>query len=435
MILIYGKGKVGQGVAALCGHLGLAHEIRDDADGATDFSRYDAIVPSPGVPQTHAAYATGKVVAELDFGYRHLPKGFKIAAVTGTDGKSTTTWALYHALRAAGGGKARITGNWDESFCATVLEILRSGEASGWLAVEVSSFMAYAIQEFSPDWSVFTNFESDHLNWHPDLGEYFRAKWRLMERTKSRCVTTPDIVAKARTFGIDVGKIPLRTFGAAGLADRVEDGRLVVAGVPRLRLDDARLKGAHNAFNLLAVAAVADEAGLDPAAVDAALADVGGLPHRIETVGTAEGVAFVDDSKATTPQALRAALSAFERPVVLIAGGSDKGADFMELAPDFSQKVAKAFLIGVTRGAVAKGLGLAGRPYEILDEEKDGTAAMRWAVDGAFAAARELGAVTVLLSPGCASFGLFKDYADRAEKFRAEAKNATGFRAREGAEG
>lgn len=460
MILIYGKGKVGQGVAALCDHLKLAYEIRDDADGATDFSKYSEIIPSPGVPQTHAVYATGKVTSELDFGYRFLPKrGFRIAAVTGTDGKSTTTWALYNVLRGEFGNKAHITGNWDDSFCTTVLQILKSKARSGWLAVEVSSFMAYALKEFAPDWSIFTNFESDHLNWHPSLAEYFRAKWRLMERTKGRCVVTPAVLEKAKAYGVNMKKVPLRIFGrrdgsdgrgiaaagpeerrkgrraermdepsrppAAGvtlLRDRVENGKLFVSGRAKYDLAGMALKGDHNALNLLAVAVVANEAKICSKRTKKYLEKVGGLPHRIETIGTAAGVRFVDDSKATTPQALRAALSAFTKPVVLIAGGSDKGADFSELAPDFTAKVAKAFLIGATRKAVAKGLDLAKRPYEICDEEKGGASAMRWAVEKAFSAAKELGTDAVLLSPGCASFGLFKDYADRAQKFRTEAE-------------
>lgn len=219
----------------------------------------------------------------------------------------------------------------------------------------------------------------------------------------------------------------------AVLRDRVENGKLFVSGRAKYELSGMALKGDHNALNLLAVAVVANEAKICSKRTKKYLEKVGGLPHRIETIGTAAGVRFVDDSKATTPQALRAALSAFTKPVVLIAGGSDKGADFAELAPDFTAKVAKAFLIGATRKAVAKGLELAKRPYEMCDEEKDGAAAMRWAVEKAFAAAQALDADAVLLSPGCASFGLFKDYADRAQKFQAEAKKAKGFKAAEGA--
>lgn len=431
MILIYGKGKVGQGVVALCTYLRLPYVILDDSDGVVDFTPYTEIIPSPGIPPTHPIYATGKVTAELDFGYRFLPRrGFRIAAITGTDGKSTTTWALHSVFRGKFGKSAHITGNFEDSFCTTVTDILKSKARSGWLSVEVSSFMAYGIKTFTPDWTIFTNFESDHLNWHPDLADYFKAKWRLFEHTKKQCITTSAVLEKAKKYGVDTTKVPLRIFGKEPLLrDRVEQGKLFVSGRATYDLARMTLRGDHNALNLLAVAIVANEAKINAKSTRESLEKVGGLPHRIETVGVASGITFVDDSKATTPQALRAALSAFEQPVILIAGGSDKGADFTELAPDFSAKVTHAFLMGATRHSVARGLALGGRPYEMCDEEKDGGLAMKWAVEKAFSTAQKLGISTVLLSPGCASFGLFKDYADRAKKFGEEVKMVPGFQA------
>ena len=426
MILIYGKGRAGNGVAGLCSFLGLPHEIRDDADRPADFSAYSEIVPSPGIPQSHAVYATGKVTSELDFGFRYLPRGFKISAVTGTDGKSTTTWMLYEILRKRfGADKVFVSGNFEIPFCETVRGILETGKTEGFVVLEVSSFMAYALKNFRADWSVFTNFAEDHLNWHPDLGEYFRAKWRLFERTSGRCLATPEVLAQARKYGVDASKAPLRVFGGSPeLADRVAYPDVFVGGHKAFSMGETRFRGEHNARNALAAALVAAEAGVPPGEIRAHLTDVSGLPHRIEKIAAAGGVDYVDDSKATTPQALEAALGAFEKPVLLIAGGSDKGADFLPLAPVFRARVKEAFLIGATRGRMAAAFAAAGVPHYAFDET-DGAKAMAAAVAAARASA--LPGETVLLSPGCASFGLFRDYADRAEKFRAAVAQTPGF--------
>ena len=126
MYLIYGKGKVGNALKELCDYLYIPAEIKDDKDIITDFSHYEGIIPSPGIPPTHTIYATKKIIGELDFAFQFLPKNFKIISITGTDGKSTTTWIMYNILRQEfGNEKVFLSGNFDIPFSGTVLEILK----------------------------------------------------------------------------------------------------------------------------------------------------------------------------------------------------------------------------------------------------------------------------------------------------------------------
>ncbi len=201
MILIYWKGKVGSALAVLCDYQNLSYEIRDDSDALTDFTPYDYIVPSPGIPVSHQIYATWKVVAELDFAYQFLPKRFSIIAVTGTDGKSTTSWILYNIINKEHYVKKQVylSGNFDVPFSETVREILKSGWSEGYIIVEISSFMSYAIgkhpdfEAFSPDYSIFTNFRKDHLNWHGTLQDYLDAKMNLLVNTKRKSIVSEQV--------------------------------------------------------------------------------------------------------------------------------------------------------------------------------------------------------------------------------------------------
>jgi UDP-N-acetylmuramoylalanine--D-glutamate ligase len=228
MILIYGKGKVGNGVASLCAHIGIPYEIRDDADPTTDFSLYSDIIPSPGIPAKHPVRAQKQCISELDFAYRYLPKGFTIMAVTGTDGKSTTCWILSEILRQEYGKEnVFLSGNFDVPFSRTVRDILEKKIPSGFIVVEVSSFMSSALSQFRPDYSIFTNFVEDHLNWHPDLRDYFLSKWHLFEQTKRLCVTSPAVLEKAKEFGAPL-ELPLRMYGDQ-YPDKIDHNAIVLA--------------------------------------------------------------------------------------------------------------------------------------------------------------------------------------------------------------
>lgn len=168
----------------------------DDSDGITSFEKYEVIIPSPGVPGTHPIYATGKVLAELDFAYQFLPEKFQIVSITGTDGKSTTAWITYNILQKEFFGKKSVylSGNFDIPFSATVLDILEKKEKKGIIVIEISSFMSHAIRDFRSDYTIFTNLKSDHLNWHRDLQEYLDAKMNLVQYTSKKAIINAQIL-------------------------------------------------------------------------------------------------------------------------------------------------------------------------------------------------------------------------------------------------
>lgn len=144
MILIYGKGKVGQAVADFCEYTGITYDVKDDADAYLDLTKYDLVIPGPGIPPTNRCYAHPHIVSELDFAHRYLPAGWKIVSITGTDGKSTTTWITYRLLcREYGEKHVEISGNFEIPFSETVRRIIKSGEKKGVIVVEMSSFMAH----------------------------------------------------------------------------------------------------------------------------------------------------------------------------------------------------------------------------------------------------------------------------------------------------
>jgi UDP-N-acetylmuramoylalanine--D-glutamate ligase len=206
MYLIYWKWKVGSAIAELCRYLEIPYEICDDSDSSASYDRYEVIIPSPGVPSHHAIYQTGKVVSELDFAYQYLPSGFQMIAITGTDGKSTTSAIMYSILEKEFSGKKSVYLSWnfDIPFSATILQSLEKWETEGYIVVEVSSFMAYSLEKFVPDYSIFTNFKPDHLNWHSGIQDYFNAKMNLIHRTRVRSVMNEQIISFAREKNLEI---------------------------------------------------------------------------------------------------------------------------------------------------------------------------------------------------------------------------------------
>lgn len=413
MYLIYWKNKVGTAVVGLCEYLKIPYEICDDTDAPEDLKKYECIIPSPGIPSSHRIYATGRVISELDFADQFLPKGFKKISITGTDGKSTTTWILYSILQKEYFGKKKIylSGNFDIPYSETVREILESWEKRGIIVLEVSSFMAYAIRTFQTNYSIFTNLKPDHLNWHKDLQEYLDAKMNLMHHTTECVVLHEQIVWFAKDNGLTL-TLPLvvRIFGqTSSLRDRTDGEDIVVSWQKKYRLSETHFSGLHNTLNILSVVLVMNMMKICSKRVREYLSSITGLPHRIELVIEKNGIQFIDDSKSTSCQSLMAALTAFSpEKTILIAWGSDKGDTFDGLESSLIW-VKYAILIWATRDILAKKATQADVPYMFSDN-------MDSAVRGAYEQATRWD--TILLSPGCASFWLFRDYLDRANKFR-----------------
>ncbi|MFN8548437.1 MAG: UDP-N-acetylmuramoyl-L-alanine--D-glutamate ligase [Candidatus Eisenbacteria bacterium] len=375
-------------------------------------ARYDLLVKSPGIPPrvpfVAAALERGvPVVGEVEIAW-HFARG-PVFAITGTNGKSTTTaWAgdMLGSERAA-----LVCGNIGRPFSEAV-----EARAEGPFVVEVSSFQIADSVRFRPDAAALLNFTPDHLDYHRDLDEYREAKLMLFARLGAgqRAIVGPDDALAAHLRGrCGAELVRFR------LEDRGEEGGFARAGALWLReggretrllsITEVSLPGPHNLENGLAAALGARALGASHQAIARSLATFAGLHHRLERVGELHGVRFVNDSKATNVDSLEVALRSFDRPVVLIAGGRDKGQDFTPLAPLVRERVATLVLIG--EGAERIGAAWTGLPtLRAQTFEEAVRAAYRAASPGQ----------TVLLSPACASFDMFRNYEHRGDRFREE---------------
>jgi UDP-N-acetylmuramoylalanine--D-glutamate ligase len=208
---------------------------------------------------------------------------------------------------------------------------LRKKQKSGYIVVEVSSFMAHVLHEFSPDYTIFTNFKPDHLDWHRDIHEYLEAKWHLVERTKKLSIIERGILDEARNAHLPLPTLKIRVFSGDGGAragnpdERKKDytdGQIIrISGRKKYTMTDTNFSGMHNALNILSVGILGSVMRICSKRTKAYLRDITGLPHRVELVAEKEGIRYIDDSKSTSCQSLVAALTAFDHAkTILIAG-------------------------------------------------------------------------------------------------------------------
>jgi UDP-N-acetylmuramoylalanine--D-glutamate ligase len=372
----------------------------------------DLVVVSPGVPPASRLLAEADrrgipVIGELELASRFVSA--PIVAVTGTNGKSTVTTLVGEMLKAAD-RRVFVGGNLGTPLVEAV------GLALDAAVVEVSSFQLERIAHFKPRVAVHLNLAEDHLDRYRNLEDYGRAKARVFlnqDRDDWAILNRDDplvwrlragIAARVMSFGLG----PAACAPALGYDGRdliFDDGR---GRFGRIALQRFRLRGRHNVANAMAAAAAALAMGVEPAVIEAALAAFSGLPHRMETVAEREGVAWIDDSKGTNVASVVEALAAMRAPVILIAGGMDKGGDYAPLRAPLREKVRLLILIGAARDKMRAALDGATEIElrQTLDE----------AVRRAAAVARR--GDTVLLSPACSSFDQFKSYAERGRVFQ-----------------
>ncbi len=399
---------------------------RDDAGVLAD---RDFVVWSPGIPVDHALATAARagelpVLSELELGFlaAHAP----MVCITGTNGKSTTT-DLTGALIAAAGRECAVCGNIGRAVC----EVAEDVSASGLLVTEVSSFQLETVDRLQPFIATWLNLTPDHLDRHGTLERYAATKRRLFERqqeTDYAVLNADDPVVMAHRGGSGT----LLEFSASRRVEQgawLDDGVLTLAwrggSEPLMPADELRLRGAHNRMNVLAALATVLPLEVAPATLREVLRRYRGLEHRLEPVAVVDGVEFVNDSKATNTDSLKVALDSFTRPVVLIAGGRDKGQDFRPLAAQVARTVGHLVLIG--EGADRIAAAWPGVPVSRATT-------LAGAVDRAFDLARAdagggdptVARATVLLSPGCASFDMFQDYEDRGRRFKAEVARLQG---------
>lgn len=432
-VLVVGLGVTGRAVARFLGGAGARVRVAErrpdaalaeaaaalgagpllpDDDPARCLEGAALVVPSPGVPADapvlRAAVARGiPVVGEIELAARHL--AVPLLAVTGTNGKSTTTALLGEMLR-AGGARPFVGGN-----LGTPLVAALAGDY-GAAVVEVSSFQLEWVARFRPRVAALLNLTEDHLDRYPDLDAYGAAKLRLFARQEAADVAVlngADPWIRARAGAVRARRLWL---GAAPAGEPVA-ARADAAAI-RLRaggeeerypLAGVRLLGAHNRENMAAAITAARAFGVPRAAVQAALEGFRGLEHRCELVRERGGVRWINDSKGTNPGAVLRSLEGLDGDVILLAGGLAKGGDYGVLAAPAGRVVKRALVFGAARDLLAGVLA----PVTAVERVDSLAAAV------ARAAAVAVPGDTVLLSPACASFDAFRDYADRGRTFKA----------------
>jgi UDP-N-acetylmuramoylalanine--D-glutamate ligase len=381
--------------------------------------QYDLAVVSPGVPLTvppvEAAERLGVPVwSELELAARFVRE--PIIAVTGTNGKTTTT-ALTGYIFQQAGRQALVAGNIGIPLIGEVERASEQGLGVDYWILEVSSFQLERSLEFHPHIAVFLNLTPDHLDRHTTLEEYGSVKERVFANQGPEDLAVLNLddpwVADhihglaARECWFSTQRVPP---GGIGVADgsivyESEGARQVLCPV-----QDVRIPGRHNLENALAAAAAALLSGIDGPTIAAALSTFPGVPHRLEPAGVVGGVKYVNDSKGTNPESVLKALDSFQEPIILIAGGKPKGSDFTRLARRIRARVKALVLLGQAAPQIEQAVRAAGYTAiwnEASLEECVKTAA-RLAVPGDL----------VLLSPACASWDMFGDYEERGDLFK-----------------
>ena len=396
--------------------LGVRMEL--GGHSASTFTGAQEVVVSPGVPadlpELQAARAAGvPVVAEIELAFRHL-RG-RMAAITGTKGKSTTTAALGAMLR-ADGGDVRVGGNIGEA----LINLVSGSTPSTRFAVEVSSFQLEGIRTFRPDVAVFLNLSEDHLDRHASFAEYAAAKGRIFENQRPEdwaVVNADDPRVRELARAARSRALPFHpAVPSAGLGAYFESGEARLrteAGTEALfALSSVQLPGPHLAGDLLAAAVAARALGAAPSAIAEAVASFRGAEHVLEYVATVDGARYFNDSKATNILAARKSVESFSGPVLLILGGRYKGGDFAELAPVLRAHGKAVLAIGEAQERIVSSL------RAVLPVHACGS------LPDAVARARSLAAAgdTVLLAPACSSFDMFPDYAARGRAFKDEVR-------------
>jgi len=397
-------------------------EIRFALGGhpAEVFDGADLIVLSPGVPHTLDCLNRCRergvpVIGEVELAARFIRQ--PIVAVTGTNGKTTTTTLVGEMLEAS--GKTVFVGG---NIGSPLIGYVAAEQPADIVVAEISSFQLDTVETFRPSVAALLNIAEDHLDRYPDFEGYVRSKARIFENQKAgdrAVVNGADPVIRSMVKGIESRPLFFNTCDENEYGAIVRDESLIVRLSDRdsycLDLSCARHLGRHNLENVAAASLAALAAGADPEGIEIALKRFRGLPHRLEFVADVDGVRYMDDSKATNTAAVIKALASMTRPVVLIMGGRGKETDFSKLEGMIGSRVKHLILMGETRTEIRRALGHT-VPTENADSMADAVQkARRQTVSGD----------VVLLSPACASFDMFDSYAHRGRMFRRAVEELT----------
>lgn len=382
-----------QGIRVICG-----------ADADRNADKFDFVVASPGIDPGSTLgrnfWSRGtEIIGELELGWQSCKT--PVIAITGTNGKTTTTEMLAQMLNQCG-QKTIACGNIGKPLS----EVARESIKYDVLTVEVSSFQLETIKTFHPSIALWLNFAPDHLDRYRSVAEYRAAKLRLFENQTADDIAIvnagenlPDMRARKITFSAYTNRADFR----------LSEGAILFQNQPVLRMSQTKLRGSHNIENLMATLAAGHERGLSFEQMVPPLSAYEPQPHRCEFVRQIDGVDYINDSKATNLDAMEKALQAQSKTVVLIAGGKDKGFNYQPMRDLVEEKVRTTILIGEMAKQIAR--------------DWDGAVKTEFATTLAAAVERARAVAkpgeVVLFSPGTSSFDMFKSYADRGDQFRA----------------
>ena len=385
------------------------------------FRQADLIVLSPGVPHTIPPIARAReagtvVMGEIELASRFIEE--PIVAVTGTNGKTTTTELVGDMLQNSG-LKVFVGGNIGNPLIGYVDE----GDRADVVVAEISSFQLDTIDRFRAQIAVLLNITADHLDRYPDFDAYAASKMRIFENQQNgdiAVLNTSDPLVRSLTTRLKNKKLMYPH------AQKNEDGALINGSCIRFYIKDpakrdaggqgqwaldlsrVKLRGRHNLENACAAGLAAMAAGARPEGIQKALDQYHGGAHRLEYIATIDGVEFFNDSKATNVDAVIRAIECFDQPVILIMGGLDKGSDFNPLRDFFQNRIKSLIVMGQAAGLIRSALGDLRPTVSAASMEEAVTNARQAASPGD----------VVLLSPGCASFDMYDNYAQRGDDFR-----------------
>ncbi len=380
----------------------------------------DEVMKSPGIPEKNemvkAIRAKGiPVISEIEFGYRYKGNS-KIAAITGSNGKTTTTSLLYHICKLVNEDVAMV-GNIGYSFARQIAQAPKA-----LYIIEVSSFQLDDIQFFKPEIAILLNITEDHLDrYDHQFDNYIKSKFRIIENQTAEdyfiyCIDDETIVKHLELLTINTNPLPF------SMKQEVKKGGYIKNDQMMLKIQEERvtmsiydfaLKGKHNAYNTMAASIAATTLGIRKEKIREAVSNFHSLEHRMEFVATVRGVDFINDSKATNVNSTWYALESMQKNTVLILGGVDKGNDYELIADLVKEKVKAIVCMGTDNKKIIEFFKDKVSTIVEVDTAKK-------AVNASFKLAEK--GDLVLMSPACASFDLFKNYEDRGRQFKESVK-------------
>lgn len=416
-VFVSDKGKVAEKYQAELKAMGVAWEMEKHSEDK--IMNADLVVKSPGIPDKTPLIQQLKakqisVISEIEFAAMHTQN--TCVGITGSNGKTTTTMLTYHILK-DGGLDVAVAGNIGSSFAREVAE-----ENHPYVVVEISSFQLDDIAAFKPHIAILTNITPDHLDrYEYKFEKYIESKFRItMNQTEKDYLIYDDddeVIAEwLSKHEIRAKKIPFSIKKKLNYGTYLNKHNIMINITEEcisISRDELALEGKHNLKNAMAASTAAHLLKIRKESIRHSLSNFEGVPHRLEKVKKVEGVTYINDSKATNINSTFYALESVQTQIIWIVGGQDKGNDYHELLPMVNQKVKAIICLGIDN---AKIIDTFQNTVEVMAE----THSMQEAVKMAYQLSES--GDTVLLSPACASFDLFRNYEDRGDQFKEAVK-------------